>query len=80
VHIHTCLLRVTDTMTSQNIDLPPGTFCISELRLLNLSVVLHFKFVACIYRDIENEFNHTPRKKGVLLLVHDEYMWFMFRD
>jgi hypothetical protein len=29
-HMYICiaLLRMTDTMTSQNIDFPPGTFCI----------------------------------------------------
>jgi hypothetical protein len=28
MYIYTFLLRMTDTMTSQNIDLPPGTLCI----------------------------------------------------
>jgi hypothetical protein len=72
---------MTDTVTSQNTDLLPGTFCINgHIHFLNLSVVPPFKCVACIYRDIENEFNHTPGKKRVLLLVHYEYIWFVFRE
>jgi hypothetical protein len=28
MYIYIFLLRITDTITSQNIDFPPGTFCV----------------------------------------------------